>query len=122
MAGHAMAYEEIRARNTQAPEERSPAIQHALGTFLTEWWKLEHLLQQHTQAPPFRLHLAAKSLLPPLRDATTGSGASATISCTDSTFHHPRNSQSWERRSQCCGMHIRRSCFYAVSGALFTTG
>jgi ppGpp synthetase/RelA/SpoT-type nucleotidyltranferase len=62
------AYEDIRSRSTQAPEERTPATQAALGAFITEWWKLEHLLQQHTQVAPFRLHLAAKALPPALRE------------------------------------------------------
>jgi len=49
------------------PEERNPATQAALGAFLTQWFNLEHVLQQQNPGP-FRLHMASKTLVPPLRD------------------------------------------------------
>lgn len=68
------AYEAIRARSTIALEQRSSALQHVLGTFLTEWISLEHVLQPQVAINPgtkpssFGLRLATLGLPPLLRD------------------------------------------------------
>ena len=61
-------YEDIRSRNSTPPEERNPVTQAALGTFLTQWFNLEHVLQQQNPGQPFRPHVASKTLAAPFRD------------------------------------------------------